>query len=113
MYSMQHYLVEVMARCTNKLSIVVLQRSDALSKIIKHWEDESKEKNLIDHWKLQESTKVGKKDDYHVDENLRLIKINCSSKKHEEMRKILDQYGKQNRELKHAEKAEEDIRKRY
>ena len=117
MYNMQHYLVEVMARCTNKLSIVVLRRSDALSKIIKHWEDESKEKNLIDHWKVQESTKLGKREDYYVDENSRLIKINFSSENHEEMRKKFNQHGKQNRNfnrnLKRAGEAQENIRERY
>ena len=115
MYNMQHYLVEVMSRCTNKLSIVVLQRSDALSKIIQHWGCESMEKQLIDHWKVQESTGRNKKDDYDVDENLKLIKINCSSKKHEEMRKVFAQYGKRspdfNCKREHAEKAEENIRK--
>ena len=117
MYNMQHYLVEVMARCTNKLSIVVLQRSDALSKIIKHWEGKPKEKQLIDHWKIQESTKVRKTENYDVDENLRLIKVNCSSKKYEEMRQIFHQREKRNHDFngkrKHAEKAEENIRKRY
>ena len=115
MYNMQHYLVEVMARCTNKLSIVVLRKSDALSKIIRHWESESEEKQLIDHWKAQESTKGRKIDDYDVNENLRLIQINCSSKKHEKMRKIFNQHGKRNRDLKRklTEEAQEIIRKRY
>ena len=121
MYMMQHYLVEVMARCTNKLCILVLQRSDALSKIIQHWQGRSKEKKLIDHWKVQESTEGMKIDDYDVenydDENLRLIKINFFSKKHEGMRQIFSQHGQQNldfnRKRKRAEKAEEYIRKRY
>ena len=116
MYNMQHYFVEVMARCTNKLSIVVLQRSDALSKIIKHWEGESMEKKLIDHWKVQESTGGKKKSNYYVDESLKLIKINCCSKEHEEMQKIFHQYGKRdldfNRKHIDAEKAGENIRKR-
>ena len=117
MYNMQHYLVEVMARCTNKLSIVVLQRSDALSKIIKHWEGESMEKKLIHHWKVQESTGGKKKINYDVDESLKLIKINCCSEEHEEMQKIFHQYRKRdldfNRKHIDVEKAEENIRKRY
>ena len=117
MYMMQHYLVEVMARCTNKLCIVVLQRSDALSKIIQHWEGRSMETKLIDLWKVQESLEGTKIDDYDVDENLRLIKINFSSKKHEEVRQIFNQHGQQNLAFnpkrKHAEKAKEYIRKRY
>ena len=67
MYIMQHYLVVVMARCTSKLSILVLQKSDALSKIIQYWEDESKEKELIDHWKVHEN-KEGKMKDGYVEE---------------------------------------------
>ena len=117
MYNMQHYLVEVIARCTNKLSIVVLRRSDALSKIINHWEGESKGKQLIDSWKVQESAKGRMIGDYYVDENLKLIKINCSSKKHEEMRHICNQHGKQNcdfnHKIKRSEQAQEHIRKRY
>ena len=116
MCDMQHYLIEVMARCTDKLSIVVLQRSNALSKIIQHWECESKEKQLIDHWKVKESLEGKKIDDYDVDENLKLITINCSTKKHGEMGKMFDQHEKQdidfNRKRRRAEKVEEDSRKR-
>ena len=96
MYSMQHYLVEVMARCTNKLSIVVLQRSVALSRIIMHWEDGLRGKRLVEQWKIQRSigeTKIG---NYQEDKNLKLITIDCSSKNLEEMRKIWDQHKKQN-----------------
>ena len=117
MYNMQHYLVEVMARCTNKLSIVVLQRSDALSKITQHWRDESKEKQLIDHWKVQESTGGSKKKNYVVYKNSKLMEINCCSKEHEEMQNIFHQDGKRNHgaKRKHVdpEEIKEDIRKRY
>ena len=55
--------------------------------------------------------------DYYEDENLKLIKINCSLKKHEEMRHICNQHGKQNRDFNHknkrSEQAQEHIRKRY
>ena len=115
---MQYYLVEVMARCTNKLSVVVLDRSDALSKIIKHWEGDSMEKQLIDHWKIRKRSKGRRKIAYDEDAELKLIKINCSSEKHKEMLKIIQQHEKRNRDFNRKrkrgeEKAKEDIRKRY
>ena len=89
MYNMQHYLVEVMARSTNKLSIVVLYRSDALSKITAQWEDElnGQQLQLIDQWKVCKSTGGQTKDDFYEDKTLNHIAINCSSKNHEELRK--------------------------
>ena len=36
-YFLQHYLVEAVARCTSKLSIVVLQNSRALTKVTEDW----------------------------------------------------------------------------
>ena len=118
MYIMQHYLVEVMARCTNKLSVVVLHRSDALSKITKHWEGDSMEKQFIDHWKIRKRLKGKRNIAYDEDTELKLIKINCSSEKHKEILKIIQQHKKRNcdfnRKRKRAEeKAEENIRKRY
>ena len=96
MYSMQHYLVEVMARCTNKLSIVAVQRSDALSRIIMHWENGLSGQLLIDQWKIQRSIGGIKRGDYQEDKDLKLITIDCSSKNHEEMRKMFDQHEKKN-----------------
>ena len=52
-YSLQHYLVEAMARCTSKLAVVVLERSPSLSEIIKKWLDGENGKQLIDHWKIK------------------------------------------------------------
>ena len=70
---------------------------------------------MIDHWKVQKITKGRKIVDYYVNKKSRLIEINCSSKKHEEMRKIFNQHGMSNRDFngKRAEKAQEFIRGRY
>ena len=52
-YNIQHYLVETMARCTTKLNIVVLQKSETISNIIAQWERELDGQPLIEHWKVQ------------------------------------------------------------
>ena len=90
-YSLQHYLVEAIARCTNKLALVVLERSETLSKIIEKWEDGLNGKPLIDLWKVQINQEVEKKSNYQEDEKLRLITINSSSKEHEAIQRKFDQ----------------------
>ena len=93
LYSVQHYLVEAMARCSSKLNIVVLKKSDATSKIISQWDYGLNGQQLIDQWKVKMVTGEGKEVD--TDEKLKLIKINSYPKNHDEMRKIFDQHGKQ------------------
>ena len=46
-YFLQHYLVELLARCTSKLTIVVLQNSATLIKVTEDW----KNKMLVSQWK--------------------------------------------------------------
>lgn len=46
-YFIQHYLVEILARCTLKLSIVVLQDSASLTKVTQEWETNQ----LVNQWK--------------------------------------------------------------
>ena len=46
-YFIQHYLVEILARCTLKLSIVVLQDSTTLTKVTQEWETNQ----LVNQWK--------------------------------------------------------------
>ena len=45
-YFLQHYLVESLARCTSKLTVVVLQKSATLTKITDEW----KKKQLVNQW---------------------------------------------------------------
>ena len=47
-YFLQHYLVESLARCTSKLTVVVLQKSTTLTKVLEEW----KKSQLVDHWKI-------------------------------------------------------------
>ena len=47
-YFLQHYLVESLARCTSKLTVVVLQKSTTLTKVLEEW----KKNQLVDHWKI-------------------------------------------------------------
>ena len=110
-YSVQHYLVEAMARCTSKLNIVVLEKSDAVSKIIAQWEDGLNGQQLLNQWKVQ-ITEEEREVDYHENRNLNLITINRSSKNHEEIRKILDQHKNQNRIFDVTRMAEEFVQKR-
>ena len=51
-YFLQHYLVETLARCTSNLSVVILQNSETIDKVIEEW----KTKQLVNEWK----TKCGK-----------------------------------------------------
>ena len=109
-YSVQHYLVEAMARCSNKLNIVVLEKSDATSKIISQWDYGLNGQKLIDQWKVKIITGGGKEVD--IDEKLKLIKISSYPKNHDEMRKIFDQHAKQNLAWNVALVAQEIIWKR-
>ena len=90
-YSVQHYLVEAMARCTNNLAIVVLEKSVAISRIISQWGNGLNGQQLIDQWKVQICTERDKEADYQVNKKLHLITVNDSSKNHKEMRKKFDQ----------------------
>ena len=111
-YSVQHYLVEAMARCTNNLAIVVLEKSVAISRIISQWENGLNGQQLIDQWKVQICTEGDKESDYDVDKKLHLITVNESSKSHEEMRKKFDQNKEQHRASNVTRIAEEFLQRR-
>ena len=111
-YSLQHYLVEAMARCTNKLNIMVLEKSDAVSKIKVRWERGLEGKKLIDHYKVQITSEKGKEVDRHGDERLNPTLITGYSEDHAKMRKILDQHEQQNRDWNVTVRAEKIIQKR-
>ena len=100
-----------MARCTNKLAIIVLERSETVSRIIKKWRDGLNGKPLIDWWEVQISQGVKKKINYQEDDKLRLIAINSSSTEHEAMRKRFGQYKVENFNFDIKETAEELIQK--
>ena len=110
-YCVQHYLAEAMARCTNKLAIVVLEQSETVSRIIEKWEVGLDGKPLIDRWKIQVSSKVRKKVNYHENEKLKLITVNNSSKKHDAMREKFNQHKTENQNFGVDQIAEELIQK--
>ena len=90
-YNLQHYLVETMARCTTKLNIVVLAKSDTISKIIAQWEKELDGQPLIDHWKVQ--FKGGSREDTKFN----IITIDDFLVGNEVARKIFDRHAKESR----------------
>ena len=110
-YSIQHFLVEAMARCTNKLAIIVLERSNTVSKIVTKWRDGLNGKPLIDWWEVQISPGVKKKVNYQEDKQLKLITINSSSTEHEAMRRKFDQHKAENFNFDIKQTAEEFIQK--
>ena len=117
-YSIQHYLVEAMTRCTSKLVVVVLEKSDTLSGITNKWKAGRKGKPLIDDWKI-EIVKERKKGQFSGDfrAKLKVISINPFSKNHMQLKVKFDndeaQYKEENLGSMMAREAEEKIRKRY
>ena len=94
-YSVQHYLVEAIARCTNKLNVVILEKSDVVSKITAQWKDGINGQKLIEQCKVQGS-----------------MSITDSSRNNEEMRKIFGKHRKNKFASNVTLIAEEIIKKR-
>lgn len=92
----------------------MLEKSDAASKIIAHWECGVEGEKLIDskEYKVQITAEKEKEIDYHGDERLKLIKMCGSSKDHAKIRKIFDQHEQQNIDLNVIFGAKEIIQKR-
>ena len=57
-YFLQHYLVESFARCTSKLTVVVVQNSATLTKVTEEW----KKNQLVNQWKTICNKDTQKKD---------------------------------------------------
>ena len=57
-YFLQHYLVESLARCTSKLTVVVLQNSKTLTKVTEEW----KKNQLVNQWETICNKYTHKKD---------------------------------------------------
>ena len=62
LYFEQHYLVEVLSRCTSELSVVVLQNSSALDYVIKKWKTEE----LVNQWKIKISLNDNQSENYKL-----------------------------------------------
>ena len=116
-YSLQHYLVEAMARCTTKLAVVVLERSPSLSGIIKKWMDGENGKQLIDHWKIKVVMERKKEliyNNFSLDQVSKVILVYPFSKEHKQMEQQFNN-EKEKREynkFRVRKEAEETILKR-
>ena len=109
-YCLQHYLVETMARCTTKLNIVVLAKSDTISKIIAEWEKKLDGQPLIDQWKVQ--FKGSREAFYQKDTKFNIITIDDFLLGNEVARKIFDRHAKESRPSNVRPIAVECIKKR-
>ena len=109
-YNLQHYLVETMARCTTKLNIVVLAKSDTISKIIAEWEKELDGQPLIDQWKVQ--FKGSREAFYQKDTKFNIITMDDFLVGNEVARKIFDRHAKESRASNVRPIAVECIKKR-
>ena len=116
-YSVQHYLVEAMARCTSKLAVVVLERSPTLSGIIKNWMDGVNGKQLIVHWKIELVTEEKKElicNSFPLDQDSKVISVYPFSKEHKQMKQQFDneKENEEHEKLRVRKEAEETIWKR-
>ena len=82
-YHLQHYLVEMIARCTSELYVIVLQNTDALKTVTDIW----KNSKLVDQCKTETT-----KDPFarkglllEYDKNLEIIRGIFSSEKYEKL----------------------------
>ena len=84
-YFQQHYLVEMLARCTSKLSVVISENSPALTNVIEKWKTEE----LVNQWKIEISKKKNQTDNSKIcwDDELKIIKGTIKSKYYEDLAK--------------------------
>ena len=88
-YFQQHYLVEMLARCTRKLSVVVLRNSAALYYVIDKWKTEG----LVNHWKTEISLEKNQDENYKllgIDEQKKTINVKFGSKYYKNLKEIFD-----------------------
>ena len=64
-YYQQHYLIEMITRCTSELYVVVLQNSEALRKVTDEWKDN----NLVDHCEINITDESSQRKDVNLDCN--------------------------------------------
>ena len=75
-YFLQHFLVEALARCTSKLTIVVLQNSATLTKVTEEW----KKNELVDQWKIICSKDIQRKNfDIKKKKDSKIIEVTFKS----------------------------------
>ena len=110
-YSLQHYIVETIARCTTRLAVVILDKCDAVMKITEKWKGGLDGRPVVEQWKIE--TKIEKKkrkNSFQINEDLKLITVYIFSKELDEYRN--QKNGEEDLKCMMKEEAVETIRKR-
>ena len=68
-YSLQHFLVECIARCTTSLNVVLLGANKTLDIIMQKWKQEVTGKSLIERWEIILSKERKKSKDADTQKN--------------------------------------------
>ena len=89
-YFVQHYLVEMIARCTSQLYIVVLQNSESLKTVTDEWK-----KELVDQWKTEVTNCPHQRNSLQFDFNeySKIIRGIFSCKKYKELEETLGKFS--------------------
>ena len=110
-YSLQHYIVETIARCTTQLAVAILDKCDAVKKITEKWKGGQDGRPVVEHWKIE--TKIEKKkrkNSFQINEDLKLITVYIFSKELHEYQN--QKNGEEDLKCMMREEAVETIRKR-
>ena len=93
-YYQQHYLIEMIARCTSEHYVVVLQNSEALRKVTDEWKDN----NLVDHCKINITDKSSQRKDVNLDCDFypKVISAEYKSKYYKKLEKAFKLYTSMN-----------------
>ena len=62
-YFVQHYLVELLARCTSDLCVVVLKNTSTMTKLTTEW----KSKQVIQQWEIKISENFSQEEDFNLE----------------------------------------------
>ena len=81
-YHLQHYLVEMIARCTSQLYVVLLQNSESLKTVTDVWKNE-----LVDQWKIETTEDTFRENSVYTErlENPKIIRGIFSSDKYKNL----------------------------
>ena len=87
----QHHLVEILARCTSKLNVVVLKNSRSMLKVTTAW----KTKNLVDQWetKISENKTQRENSRFEPDYDHKIIKLTFKDQYYKNLQEALKSYN--------------------
>ena len=82
-YFVQHFLVEMLARCTSQLYVIVLQNSSVLEKVTAEW----KNKGLVDNWKteIRKSDFQSKPSEFCMKESDKIVKVTLKTESYNKL----------------------------